>query len=89
MAAEDVLTKTNLSKVAILARRAKDMTLRDTEKASGVSNAYVSQIETGSAANITLDIVFALAEAYGVPYQLFVNAAFRDRQALARKEIVR
>lgn len=43
------------------------MSLRDVQNATGISNAYLSQVETGDCKNPTVKILRKLAEAYGVP----------------------
>jgi transcriptional regulator with XRE-family HTH domain len=54
-----------------------DMTLRDVEKATGkdVSNAYLSQLETGKIENPSPHILYSLAQVYGVSYESLMQRA--------------
>lgn len=56
-------------------RKAKGASLRDVEKATGVSNAYVSQLERGDAAKPSVDKLYSLSKYYGVPYQDLLESA--------------
>lgn len=49
-------------------REATGQTLRDVEKATGISNAYLSQLETGSAGHESLSLgkAIAIANHFGV-----------------------
>jgi transcriptional regulator with XRE-family HTH domain len=53
------------------------MTLRDVEKATDneVSNAYLSQLETGKIVNPSPHILFALAQVYRVSYEGLMQRA--------------
>jgi transcriptional regulator with XRE-family HTH domain len=44
-------------------RRLRGWNLRQLEKESGVSNAYISQLESGAQTNPTIDIIVKLAGA--------------------------
>ena len=58
-------------------RELKNMTLREVEKITGISNAYLSQVETGKIEKPSPNNLFKLAEAYGVSYeQLMEKAGF-------------
>jgi transcriptional regulator with XRE-family HTH domain len=57
------------------ARQAAGRTLRQVETETGVSNAYLSQLETGKADNPSTSVLRKLAEYYGVGAELFLNAA--------------
>lgn len=56
------------------ARRAKGVSLREVEKATGVSNGYISQMETGAVAEPSPRKLQALAEYYGLSYGILMNA---------------
>ena len=56
-------------------RSAKGVSLRDVEKKTGVSNAYLSQIESGAAKRPSPDKLYALAEYFEVPYGDLMRAA--------------
>ncbi|MDP4261781.1 MAG: helix-turn-helix transcriptional regulator [Bacteroidota bacterium] len=54
-------------------REAKNMTLRDVEKAADVSNAYLSQLESGKVKQPSPLTLYKLAEIYGVSYELLME----------------
>jgi HTH-type transcriptional regulator, competence development regulator len=56
-------------------RTARGMKLRDVEKAAGVSNAYLSQIETGKIDKPSPNILYKLAELYGASYDALMELA--------------
>ena len=56
------------------ARKAKGVSLREVERATGVSNAYISQMETGGVAEPSPRKLQALAKYYGLPYGTLMNA---------------
>jgi transcriptional regulator with XRE-family HTH domain len=56
----------NLGKSFKLCRRVKGLTLRDVERATGVSNAYLSQIETGTIKEPGFTTVATLLKFYGI-----------------------
>jgi transcriptional regulator with XRE-family HTH domain len=49
--------------------------LRDVEKATGISNAYLSQLETGKVENPSPHVLHKLADFYKVPYESLMQAA--------------
>lgn len=55
-----------LGELINLSRELKKMSLRDLEKKSGVSNALISQIETGQVLNPGFRTVSKIADALGV-----------------------
>jgi transcriptional regulator with XRE-family HTH domain len=56
-------------------RMAQGLKLRDVEKAAGVSNAYLSQIETGKIDKPSPNILYKLAELYGASYDALMELA--------------
>ncbi len=56
-------------------REARGLTLREVEEASGVSNAYLSQLETGKISKPSPHILHKLAAVYGVPYEILMEKA--------------
>jgi len=58
-------------------RKAKDLTLREVEEATEkeVSNAYLSQIENNKIQKPSPNILHALAQLYGVPYEGLMGRA--------------
>jgi transcriptional regulator with XRE-family HTH domain len=63
-----------LEKLLAEARRAKGVSLRQVERATGVSNAYLSQMETGQVAEPSPRKLQALAEYYDLPYEALMNS---------------
>jgi transcriptional regulator with XRE-family HTH domain len=56
-------------------RDAARLKLREVEEASGVSNAYLSQLETGKINKPSPHILHKLAAVYGVPYEGLMERA--------------
>ena len=56
-------------------RKLRARTLREVEKATGISNAYLSQLETGKAEKPSPHLLQKLAEYYEVPYEVLMEAA--------------
>ena len=56
-------------------RMVKKVSLREVEKATRISNAYLSQLESGNATNPSPHILHKLAEFYGVPYTSLMKTA--------------
>ena len=55
--------------------------LREAEDKSGVSNAYISQLETGRIPKPSPDILSKLAEAYKGPYERLMELAGHIKKA--------
>jgi len=51
------------------------LTLRQVEEVTGISNAYLSQLETGKIAQPSPNYLYKLAEVYQVPYDLLMEKA--------------
>jgi transcriptional regulator with XRE-family HTH domain len=51
------------------------MKLREVEDASGVSNAYLSQLETGKIARPSPHILHKISSVYNVPYEVLMDKA--------------
>jgi transcriptional regulator with XRE-family HTH domain len=51
------------------------LTLREAEDASGVSNAYLSQLESGKIAKPSPPFLHKLATAYGISYEALMEKA--------------
>ena len=67
-------------------RGIKGLTLRQVEELTGISNAYLSQLETGGAANPSPRILYKLSEVYDVPYDaLMTSAGHLERQPDSRR----
>ncbi|MGD0662668.1 MAG: helix-turn-helix transcriptional regulator [Syntrophorhabdales bacterium] len=56
-------------------RKVKNASLREVERATGISNAYLSQLEGGDATNPSPHILQKLAEFYEVPYMSLLKTA--------------
>jgi transcriptional regulator with XRE-family HTH domain len=58
-------------------RNAKQMKLREVEQATdnAISNAYLSQLETGKISKPSPNILYHLAEVYGVSYDVLMEKA--------------
>lgn len=56
-------------------RRSRGFTLRKVEEETGISNAYLSQLETGKIAKPSPNYLYKLAEFYDVPYELLLEQA--------------
>jgi transcriptional regulator with XRE-family HTH domain len=74
VAGEDFVMS-QLGKTLTSARDRKALTLRDVERATGVSNAYLSQLENDRIKSPSPNVLHKLAELYGVPYAAFMTAA--------------
>ncbi len=51
------------------------LTLRQVEEVTGISNAYLSQLETGKIAQPSPNYLYKLAEVYRLPYDLLMEKA--------------
>lgn len=56
-------------------RRQKNLTLRAVEKATGISNAYLSQLENGDVQEPSPVMLAKLADLYDVPYPTMLEYA--------------
>lgn len=56
-------------------RDLKECSLRDVEEATGISNAYVSQLERGEATGPSPHKLYRLAEFYDTSYEALMRAA--------------
>lgn len=75
-----------LGELLAVAREVKGMTLRDLEKTSGVSNAMISQIETGKVKNPSFATVVELADCLGLPLDRVASTVrrFKDTSVLRK-----
>jgi transcriptional regulator with XRE-family HTH domain len=65
----------SISKLLKTIRAVNGASLRAVEEATGISNAYLSQLERGDAQKPSPDKLHALAEFYNVPYTDLMRAA--------------
>jgi transcriptional regulator with XRE-family HTH domain len=56
-------------------RNSMGLTLREVEEKSGVSNAFISQLESGKVKQPSPLMLYKLAELYGVPYETRMERA--------------
>jgi transcriptional regulator with XRE-family HTH domain len=70
-------TPSELGSVLADLRKAKGLTLRQVEEATGraVSNAYLSQLENGKIGKPSPNVLHSLAEVYVVPYEGLMEKA--------------
>lgn len=54
-------------------REQRGWTLREVEKRAGLSNAYISQLETWNIQNPSPSVLRSLAEVYGKPYETLMR----------------
>ncbi len=66
-------------------RTIRKLSLRVVEKETGISNAYLSQLERGEAENPSPDKLQKLARYYGVPYETLMKAAGYLRPASGKE----
>ncbi|HTO77370.1 MAG TPA: helix-turn-helix transcriptional regulator [Thermoanaerobaculia bacterium] len=64
-----------LSHVLRRLRGIRGATLREVDAKTGISNAYLSQLENGNASNPSPHLLLKLAEYYDVPYESLLEAA--------------
>jgi len=57
------------------AREARRLTLREVERQSGVSNAYLSQVESGRIKEPSPNVLFKLTELYDAAYEMAMELA--------------
>ena len=57
------------------ARELVPLTLREVEEASGISNAYLSQLETGKIKKPSASVLYKLATLYNVPLDSLLGSA--------------
>jgi transcriptional regulator with XRE-family HTH domain len=76
-----------LGELIAVARECKGWTLRDLERESGVSNAVISQIETGKVKDPGFTTVVRLTEALGLTLDRAAATVMRikDLKAMLRK----
>ena len=76
-AAEKGLRLSDIGPVLSDLRRAKGLSLREVEEATGkgVSNAYLSQLENGKIKKPSPNVLHCLADVYAVPYETLMEKA--------------
>lgn len=71
-----------LGDMIAVARELKPMTLRELEEKSGVSNAVISQIETGKVKDPGFSTIVRLADALGLPVERLARVVRPNFSAL-------
>lgn len=66
-----------------LAREIKGLTLREAEAKTNISNAYISQVETGSIKEPSFKNVYLLCELYGIKIETLVNYVYKTKPDLS------
>jgi HTH-type transcriptional regulator, competence development regulator len=66
---------TDLGDMLAAARRDKQWSLREVERRTGLHNAHLSQIETGAIERPAPNVLWALAEVYGLDLQDLLRLA--------------
>jgi len=56
-------------------RKRQDLTLRDVEEKTGISNAYLSQLENNKILHPSPSVLHKLAECYGLSYEQLMTLA--------------
>ncbi len=77
----------NLGAELLRARKAKGFTLRYVQTKTGISNAYLSQLETGKAESPSPPMLHKLAKLYQIPYEAFLRAAAYLENEVATRDI--
>lgn len=78
-----------LGKVLRDARSVVGLTLRQVEEAVGVSNAYLSQLETGKITKPSVNVLYKLSTLYDVDLDIFLEAVGIIRGAQPSSRILK
>jgi len=82
--------RNNLSEILSLCREIKGLTLRQVEEATGISNAYISQLENGVAENVSFLYIIRLSKFYGVSIDRLASAILEDeRERKVREDLIK
>jgi transcriptional regulator with XRE-family HTH domain len=73
--AQEVTMPKALGRKLAKARNDKEWTLREVERRTGIQNAHLSQIETGAIERPAPNVLWALAEVYGLDYNDLLRLA--------------
>jgi transcriptional regulator with XRE-family HTH domain len=68
-------TSDRLGSFLAATRKAKGLSLREVEAATGISNAYISQLETGKIREPSPATLHKLGELYGASYAMLLDLA--------------
>jgi len=74
----------NLAEELRRIRGIRNVSLREVEKATGISNAYLSQLERGGANKPSPSILHKLSQFYEVPYESLMETAGYMEQPKSR-----
>lgn len=73
-----------LGELIAIARECKGWTLRDLEKATGISNALLSQIETGKVKSPGFQSIVLISDALGISLERAASTVRPDLRVLRR-----
>jgi transcriptional regulator with XRE-family HTH domain len=76
-----------LAQILVEGRDRKGLTLRDVQSTTGISNAYLSQLETGKIANPSPHFLQKLSELYGLQYEVVMAAAGYALSSASAKDL--
>lgn len=76
----------NLSNLLRKAREHKGATLREVEEETGISNAYISQIEKGKVTSPSPRKLKSLSDFYSINYQTLMEAAGHEQVSSRHRE---
>ena len=68
-------TAPSLGEVLRKIRESRGFSLRAVEKLTNISNAYLSQLETGKIEKPSPNYLYSLSQAYDIPYETLMEAA--------------
>src|SRR5437867_9955723 len=69
------MADTELARALREGRRSRNLSLRDVETLTGVSNAYLSQVEHGKIRQPSPVVLHQLSKAYEIPYEHLLETA--------------
>src|SRR5437867_1752378 len=69
------MSNMQLGSYLVAVRKRRDLKLRDVEEATGISNPYLSQLETGKITEPSPKVLHKLAELYRVSYRTLLELA--------------
>lgn len=71
----------DLASMLLFQRQQRGLTLRAAAKAIGVSNPYLSQLETGKISNPTLEVIQRLTRVYRIKPEVWMQIRVRQNEA--------
>jgi transcriptional regulator with XRE-family HTH domain len=77
----------DLASMLSFERQQRGLTLRAAAKALGMSNPYLSQLETGKVANPTLDVIQRLTRVYRIKPEIWMQVRTRPGSYDALRQV--